>query len=100
MLGAAFRELWGNCGLVATPATTFPDPSGMNTTNRKAAWAAAEAGKRRQQASALRAERIPSGNWRGVRRKMDALARLEREAAKFERIAGSDFIPDDECGPF
>lgn len=93
-----------DCGAVAAPATGFSEHAGMQAKRQwqptKAAWAAAEAGKRRQLASTLRAERIPSGNWRGVRRKMDALARLEREAAKFERIAGLGAIPDDECGPF
>lgn len=75
----------------------------MNTTNRKwlprQEWAAREASKRRQLASTLRAERIPSGNWRGVRRKMDALARLEREAARLEMIAVVD-TRDDENLPF
>lgn len=75
----------------------------MNTTNRKwlprQEWAAREARKRRQLASTLRAERIPSSNWRGVRRKMDALARLEREAARLEMIATVD-TRDDEPLPF
>lgn len=76
----------------------------MNTTQRKwqpsrNAWAASRARELRAQASQVRAERIPSGNWRGVRRKMDALARLEREAARLEMIAVVD-TRDDENLPF
>lgn len=53
----------------------------------KAEWAAAKARKLRDEAAELRAHRIPVGDWRKVRRKMDALRHLESEAARFDRIA-------------
>jgi len=53
----------------------------------KAEWAHARARTLRAQADQLRAERIPSADWRGVRRKMDGIRRLEEEAQRFARIA-------------
>lgn len=80
---------------VAATATAGPYASGMNTEKRK--WAAGQAAQRRRQAAALRAERIPSGDWRRVRAKAATLSRLAAEAARFERMAR---VEDDGCGPF
>lgn len=62
------------------------------------AWAARKAREVRQRADQVRAEKYPSADWRRVRRKMDVLSRLASEAAKFDRIAGTDF--DDSPTPF
>lgn len=51
----------------------------------KAAWAAARAADARQRADAL--PRVDSGNWRGVRARMAAMAAYRNEARKFERLA-------------
>ena len=53
----------------------------------KSEWAAAKAQALRDEAAALRVTHVPSGDWRGVRRKTEALRHLEREAARFDRIA-------------
>ena len=51
----------------------------------KAAWAAAEARKLRQQASDL--PLASSMDWRGVQRRMRAQAHLRDEANRYERMA-------------
>ena len=62
------------------------------------AWAARKAREVRQRADQVRAEKYPSADWRRIRGKMAALERLASEAAKFDRIAGTDF--DDSPTPF
>lgn len=51
----------------------------------KAAWAAAEARKLRQQANDL--PMVSSMDWRGVQRRMRAQAHLRDEANRYERMA-------------
>lgn len=82
-------------GAVAAPATPSPYPAAMSTQARKwtpgkAAWAARKAREVRAQAEQLRAERIPSADWRRIRAKAAALGRLAAEAARFERMARVD----------
>lgn len=79
-------------GTVASDATALPYPVGMNTTKRKwhrtkSEWAAARARELRAEAQRIRAQSIPAAQWRRVQGKMTALATIERDIAKFERIA-------------
>lgn len=62
------------------------------------AWAARKAREARRRAQALRAEHLPSSEWRRIRGKMRALDSLRHEAERLERIAGTG--GDEYCGPF
>lgn len=66
----------------------------------KAAWAAARAREIRAQAAALRTERLPSADWRGIRGKQRTLSRLDAEASRYERIAGADRAAGEYSDPF
>ena len=64
------------------------------------AWAARKARDARQRAADLRAERLPSADWRGIRGKARVLDTLREEATRLERIALSAAFDDENCGPF
>lgn len=66
-----------------------PMPSPRPHYPTKAAWAAAKAAELRAAADALALEQIPSSDWHRVRRKMDGIAHLRREAARFDAIAAA-----------
>jgi hypothetical protein len=72
-----------------SPRDAGPDNGGMETKRpyyrTKAEWAAAEAHARRQQARLLPIE--PAANWRRVRGRMRAVASLQDQARKFDRLA-------------
>lgn len=53
----------------------------------KTAWARARAVELRAAADVLAGESIPASEWRRVRQKMESVAHLRREAARFDRIA-------------
>ena len=53
----------------------------------KREWALAKAREVEASIDALRGDRIESGNWRAIRRKQDAIYRLNREADRWRRIA-------------
>jgi hypothetical protein len=64
------------------------------------AWAARKARDARQRAAAIRSERLPSADWRGIRGKARALDTLREEATRLERIALSAAFVDEDCEPF
>lgn len=88
--------------MVAAPATAAPYPAGMNTTERKwlprREWAAAQVARIDADLAALRAERVPSANWRRIRAKAAAAQRLRERRARLAAIARADF--DDGPTPF
>lgn len=53
----------------------------------KSAWATWEAERVGKVISEMRAERIPSADWRGIRRKSAAIDRLEETRREWERRA-------------
>lgn len=59
------------------------------------AWAARKAREARRQAAVIRADRLPSSEWRRIRGKMRALDALREEAARFERIARAEAVVDE-----
>lgn len=87
---------------VAATATAGPYASGMNTEKRKylprREWAQREMARIDADLAALRAERIPSANWRRIRAKAAAAQRLRERRARLASIATSDV--DDGPTPF
>lgn len=73
-------------GAVAGNATAPPYPAGMRYRTKRE-WALAKAREVEASIDALRGDRIESGNWRAIRRKQDAIYRLNREADRWRRIA-------------
>jgi hypothetical protein len=86
---------------VAAAATALPYASGMNTEKRwlpRREWAQREVARIDADLAALRAERIPSANWRRIRAKAAAAQRLRERRARLASIATSDV--DDGPTPF
>ena len=74
----------------------------MNTEKRKTLprreWAQREVARIDADLSALRAERVPSANWRRIRAKAAAASRLRERRARLAAVATPDF--DDGPTPF
>lgn len=74
----------------------------MNTEKRKwlprEEWAQREVARIDADLAALRAERVPSANWRRIRAKAAAAQRLRERRARLAAVAAPDF--DDSPTPF
>ena len=72
-----------------TPATNATSSAKRPYFKLKSQWAIWEAERVRVAIAQLREERIPSANWRAIRRKSAAIDRLEETRRDWERRADS-----------
>lgn len=72
-----------------TPATNVTSAAKRPYFKLKSQWATWEAERVRTAIAQLREERIPSADWRGIRRKSEAIDRLEEARRDWERRADS-----------